>query len=132
MRRIVIVGGGVIGSAIAYHLAEAGAAADVVVVEPDPTYEFAATPRAVGGIRLQHAIPENVEMSLYGDAVFSDFARQVTGGLLDLALEGFGLAFHFVAIHVPSYTTVQRPLNRPTTNSTMAMTSSTYTNAPMV
>lgn len=80
MRRIVVIGGGVIGSAIAYHLALAGAASDVVVVEPDPTYEFAATPRAVGGIRLQHAIPENVEMSLHGDTVFSDFANQVTGG----------------------------------------------------
>jgi FAD-dependent oxidoreductase domain-containing protein 1 len=80
MKRIVIVGGGIMGSCIAYHLALAGAAADVVVVEPDPTYEFAATPRAVGGIRLQHALPENVEMSLYGDSVYSDFANQVTGG----------------------------------------------------
>lgn len=80
MKRIVIVGGGIIGSCIAYHLALAGAAADTVVVEPDPTYEWAATPRAVGGVRLQHALPENVEMSLYGDGVYSDFAAQVTGG----------------------------------------------------
>jgi glycine/D-amino acid oxidase-like deaminating enzyme len=80
MKRIVIVGGGIMGSCIAYHLALAGAAADVVVVEPDPTYEFAATPRAVGGIRLQHALPENVEMSLYGDSVYSNFANEVTGG----------------------------------------------------
>ncbi|HEY4254397.1 MAG TPA: FAD-binding oxidoreductase [Roseomonas sp.] len=83
MKRIVIVGGGIIGSSIAYHLAVAGAAADVVVVEPDPTYEFAATPRAVGGVRLQHALPENVEMSLYGDAVYSDFATHVHGGSVD-------------------------------------------------
>ena len=80
MKRIVIAGGGIIGSCIAYHLALAGAAGDVVVVEPDPTYQWAATPRAVGGVRLQHALPENVEMSLYGDAVYSDFAAQVTGG----------------------------------------------------
>jgi FAD-dependent oxidoreductase domain-containing protein 1 len=80
MSRIVIVGGGIIGSSTAYHLARAGAAADVIVVEPDPTYEFAATPRAVGGIRLQHALPENVEMSLYGDHVYSHFAEEITGG----------------------------------------------------
>ncbi|MCG8545194.1 MAG: FAD-binding oxidoreductase, partial [Alphaproteobacteria bacterium] len=43
MARIVIVGGGLIGSAIAWYLAKGGAAADVVVIEPDPTYEFAAT-----------------------------------------------------------------------------------------
>jgi glycine/D-amino acid oxidase-like deaminating enzyme len=80
MRRIVIIGGGIMGSAIAYNLARAGAASDVTVVEPDPTYEFAATPRAVGGIRLQHAIPENVQMSLHGDDVYSAFDRHVTGG----------------------------------------------------
>lgn len=80
MRRVVIIGGGIMGSAIAYNLARAGVAADVTVVEPDPTYEFAATPRAVGGIRLQHAIPENVQMSLYGDEVYSAFDRHVTGG----------------------------------------------------
>lgn len=80
MARIVIIGGGIMGSSIAYHLAVAGAAGDVTVIEPDPTYEFAATPRAVGGIRLQHAIPENVQMSLYGWEIYSDIARHVTGG----------------------------------------------------
>jgi len=80
MRRIVIIGGGIMGSAIAYSLARAGVVAEVTVVEPDPTYEFAATPRAVGGIRLQHAVRENVEMSLYGDSVYSAFDQQVTGG----------------------------------------------------
>ena len=80
MKRIVIVGGGIMGSCIAYYLAVAGAADDVVVGEAAPTYEWAATPRAVGGVRLQHALSENVEMSLYGDAVYSDFANQVTGG----------------------------------------------------
>jgi glycine/D-amino acid oxidase-like deaminating enzyme len=51
MAKIAIIGGGVIGSSTAYYLASAGHAADVVVIEPDPTYEFAATPRATGGIR---------------------------------------------------------------------------------
>ena len=46
MPKIVIIGGGIMGSGLAWHLAKAGAAADVVVIEPDPTYEFAATPRA--------------------------------------------------------------------------------------
>ncbi|MBR0648265.1 FAD-dependent oxidoreductase [Roseomonas terrae] len=39
MRRIVIIGGGIMGSAIAYSLARAGAVAEVTVVEPDPTYD---------------------------------------------------------------------------------------------
>jgi FAD-dependent oxidoreductase domain-containing protein 1 len=81
MGTIVVVGGGVIGSSIAFHLRLRGA--DVTVVEPDPTYEFAATPRAVGGVRLLHGIRENVEMSLYGREVYTDFARHVHGASVD-------------------------------------------------
>ncbi len=77
MEKIVIVGGGIIGSSIAYYLARAGA--PVTVVEPDPTYEFAATPRSVGGVRFLHDIRENVEMSLFGREVFTGFAAQVQG-----------------------------------------------------
>ena len=55
-----------IGSSIAYYLALAGHAADVVVIEPDPTYEFAATPRATGGIRQLFTVPENIRMAQYG------------------------------------------------------------------
>lgn len=83
MERIVIAGGGIMGSCIAYHLALAGAASAVTVLEPDPTYEFAASPRAVGGIRLQHALRENVEMSLYGDRVYAAFAEHVRGGKVE-------------------------------------------------
>ncbi len=96
MQRIVIVGGGIMGSCIAYQLALAGAAADVVVVEPDPTYEFAATPRAVGGIRLQHALPENVEMSLYGDTIYSDFANQVTGGAVQFDPQFYRMGYLYM------------------------------------
>ena len=78
--RFLIIGGGIMGSATAYELACAGHAADTVVIEPDPTYEFAATPRAVGGVRLQHALAENVAMSLYGVDVYSAIDKAVTGG----------------------------------------------------
>jgi len=56
MAKIVIIGGSNRPS-IAYYLALAGHAADVVVIEPDPTYEFAATPRATGGIRQLFTVP---------------------------------------------------------------------------
>lgn len=78
--RFLIIGGGIMGSATAYELACAGHATDTLVIEPDPTYEFAATPRAVGGIRLQHAIEENIRMSLYSDPIYADIAASVTGG----------------------------------------------------
>jgi FAD-dependent oxidoreductase domain-containing protein 1 len=73
MPRIAIIGGGVIGSSIAYHLAVAGHAADTVVIEPDPTYEFAATPRATGGIRQLFTVPENIRMVQYGHEVYGQF-----------------------------------------------------------
>ena len=54
MYDVVIIGVGVVGSSIAYHLTREGRGGRVWVVEPDPTYEFASTPRAVGG-GLMHA-----------------------------------------------------------------------------
>ena len=74
-RRIVIVGGGVVGSSIAWHLARAGAASDVVVIEPDPTYAHAATPRASGTIRRVFSLPENIEMSAYAHEIYGAFEQ---------------------------------------------------------
>lgn len=50
MKKIVVVGGSIIGSSTAYHMAMAGAADRIVVVEPDPTYALAAAPRSAGGV----------------------------------------------------------------------------------
>src|SRR3984957_19213889 len=73
MAKIIIIGGGGIGSSIAYHLGVAGHAGDVVVIEPDPTYEFAASPRATGGIRQLFTVPENIRMAQYGHEVYGQF-----------------------------------------------------------
>ena len=77
MADIVVIGGSIMGSSIAYHLAVAGKAGDVVVVEPDPTYEWAAAPRSSGGVRLMHGLAENIEMSRYGQEFYKDFANRV-------------------------------------------------------
>ena len=71
---IVIIGGGIIGSSIAYHLARAGGAGEVVVIERDPTYERAATPRSNGGIRRLFSLPENIQAASYGLGFYRDFA----------------------------------------------------------
>tara|TARA_E500000305_G_scaffold109684_1_gene115370 strand:+ start:1696 stop:2925 length:1230 start_codon:yes stop_codon:yes gene_type:complete len=64
---VVIIGGGVIGSAIAYFLAAnpAGPGA-ITVIERDSSYEKASTPRSAGGIRQQFSNPENIEIGLFG------------------------------------------------------------------
>lgn len=74
MAGIVVIGGSIMGSSLAYHMAMAGHAGDLVVIEPDPTYEWAAAPRSAGGVRRMYGIPENIEMSLYGRAFYQDFA----------------------------------------------------------
>ncbi len=46
---VVIIGGGVMGSSVAYHLKVQGFAGRVVVLERDPTYQRASTALSVGG-----------------------------------------------------------------------------------
>ena len=75
MADIIIIGGSIMGSSIAYHLAMTGRAGDVCVIEPDHTYEWAAAPRSSGGVRLMHGLFENIEMSRYGREVYKNFAE---------------------------------------------------------
>ena len=50
---IVIIDGGIVGSAVTYFLARTGRAGKVAVIEPDPNYAFSATPAVNGGVRQQ-------------------------------------------------------------------------------
>ena len=64
---VVIVGGGIAGSATAYFLAAAPAfKGSILVVEKDSTYEYCAAVRSSGGVRQQWGTPENVTMCLFG------------------------------------------------------------------
>lgn len=70
---VAIVGGGVIGSAIACFLAQdAGFGGSVVVIERDPSYRESSTALSAASIRQQFSVPENIAMSLYG----IDFLRR--------------------------------------------------------
>lgn len=60
---VAIVGGAIVGSAVAYFVKQLAPGASVVVIEPDRTYEFASTLRASGGARRQFSCPENIAMS---------------------------------------------------------------------
>ena len=70
---IVIIGGGIIGSAAAYFLAIGGRAGTVTVVEPDPTYSKASTPAGAGGVRRLMSRPENIRMSQFSLDFYADF-----------------------------------------------------------
>ncbi len=72
---VAIIGGGVIGSSVAYFLMKEAPAMSVCVIEPDPTYEFASTLRASGGCRVQFTCPENIAMSLYSIGFIKEFEQ---------------------------------------------------------
>jgi glycine/D-amino acid oxidase-like deaminating enzyme len=72
---VVIVGGGAIGSSIAYALtAEPAFGGSVLVVERDPTYQRASSALSAGGIRQQFSAPINIRISQYG----IDFFRRAS------------------------------------------------------
>lgn len=64
---VVIVGGGVMGSAIAWSLVtDPGFGGSVVVVERDPSYRRASSALSASSIRQQFTTPENIRMSQFG------------------------------------------------------------------
>ncbi|WMM90892.1 FAD-dependent oxidoreductase, partial [Heyndrickxia coagulans] len=62
---VIIVGGGIIGSSVAYHLLADGFAGRIIVFEKDPSYAYASTSRSAGGIRQLFTTAINIQMSRY-------------------------------------------------------------------
>jgi glycine/D-amino acid oxidase-like deaminating enzyme len=77
---IAIIGGGVIGSSVAYFAKQIVPEAVVCVIEPDPTYELASTLRASGGCRVQFSCAENIDMSLFSIDFIRTFADRMSTG----------------------------------------------------
>jgi len=77
---IVIVGGGVVGSSVAFHLRDAGHRGRIVVIERDDTYSRASSSLAMGGIRQQFTLATNVRMVQYSVGFYRDLDRRLTIG----------------------------------------------------
>jgi FAD-dependent oxidoreductase domain-containing protein 1 len=76
---IVIVGGGVIGSSIAYHLAAAGQRS-VLVLERDPTYARASSALSASSIRQQFSTPTCIRMSQFSFEFMRHMAEHLSVG----------------------------------------------------
>jgi FAD-dependent oxidoreductase domain-containing protein 1 len=75
---IAIIGGGVIGSAIAFNLVSIDPRVSVVVVERDPTYRMASSALSLSSIRQQFSAPVNIAMSRYGLAFLKAIDRYLS------------------------------------------------------
>jgi glycine/D-amino acid oxidase-like deaminating enzyme len=82
---VVIVGGGVIGTSAAFHLAEAGV--DVLLVERGQLGS-GSTSRGAGGVRTQFSDELNIEIAKRSMDAFRDFGRR-PGWEIDLKEVGY-------------------------------------------
>lgn len=74
---VVIIGGGVVGASVAYHLTERGVK-DILILEREPQQGLGSTGKATGGVRAQFETEINIRMSLYSLNFFSQF-NYITG-----------------------------------------------------
>ena len=73
---VVIVGGGIVGSSIAWHLSQAGCR-KVLVVERESHQGKGSTGKSMGGVRAQFATPVNIQMSLYSIPFYAGFEERL-------------------------------------------------------
>ena len=69
---VVIVGGGIVGSSIAWHLTAAGSKR-VLVIERESAQGKGSTGKSMGGVRAQFSTPVNIQMSLYSIPFYAKF-----------------------------------------------------------
>src|SRR5436309_3553717 len=69
---VVIIGGGIVGSSVAYHLTAAGCK-NVLVLERESSQGKGSTGKSMGGVRAQFSTPVNIQMSLYSIPFYAKF-----------------------------------------------------------
>lgn len=88
---VLIVGGGIVGSAVAYFLSMDPALRGrrIAIVERDTSYREASTARSAGGLRQQFSTPENIAMSQVTLGMFRRL-RTIFGGEADVGFREQG------------------------------------------
>jgi sarcosine oxidase, subunit beta len=73
---VVLIGGGIVGSSIAYHFVAAGCK-NVLVIERETALGKGSTGKSMGGVRAQFSTPVNIQMSLYSIPFYASFEERL-------------------------------------------------------
>jgi sarcosine oxidase, subunit beta len=73
---VVLIGGGIVASSIAYHLVAAGCK-NVLVIERETAQGKGSTGKSMGGVRAQFSTPVNIQMSLYSIPFYASFEKRL-------------------------------------------------------
>jgi len=84
---VVIIGGGIVGSSIAYHLTANGCR-NVLVIERESAQGKGSTGKSMGGVRAQFSTPVSIRMSLYSIPFYADF-QETLGYPCDYRPQGY-------------------------------------------
>jgi sarcosine oxidase, subunit beta len=73
---VVIIGAGIVGSSIAYHLTAAGCR-NVLVLERESAQGKGSTGKSMGGVRAQFSTTVSIQMSLYSIPFYASFEERL-------------------------------------------------------
>ncbi|MGR3463457.1 NAD(P)/FAD-dependent oxidoreductase [Limimaricola sp.] len=91
---VVIIGGAMIGSAVAWWLArDPGFDGRILVVERDPSFEFASTSHTNSCIRMQFGTQVNIEISRFGLHFIRSFRDYAGADAPGIHLDDFGYLY---------------------------------------
>jgi sarcosine oxidase subunit beta len=84
---VVIIGGGIVGASVAYHLVAAGCG-NVLILERETSQGKGSTGKSMGGVRAQFSTPVNIQMSLYSIPFYAAFDERL-GYPCDYRAQGY-------------------------------------------
>ncbi|NNF72963.1 MAG: FAD-binding oxidoreductase [Rhodobacteraceae bacterium] len=92
---VVIVGGAIMGSSVAWFLTEQGFDGRILVLDRDPSYAQASTTHTNSCMRQQFSTELNIKISQYAADFVKNFRERMGGGaeFPDLSIQSFGYLY---------------------------------------
>ena len=74
---VIVIGAGIIGASVAYHLMEGDSGLDVLMLDRDMSFEVASTSLSMANVRTQFELEENILISKYTKSILADFDERM-------------------------------------------------------